>query len=97
MTIVNESEAVWVTKGRKEVPVSKLIDSHLLNIIPHIFRGGGYEDTITEKLAIALFGELERRGLKTRIPKDGFISYCYERELRYIMHMDAYFMELTED
>lgn len=87
----------WTTKDGKRVLVREMINSHLLNLIPFIMRGGGFDKLVTRKLGEAIIREVENRRLKTRVSKEDFISVCEQREEMFHMYMSAMELELSGD
>lgn len=91
-------EQYWKTKEGKSIAVTDMIDSHLRNAIAFIYRGGGYLGTVTEELAVAMYDELEKRGLKLRgITRGAFIDEARSREWNEQLYANAVIMELEGD
>jgi hypothetical protein len=54
----------WIDRGRRQYTMDEIEDSHLINILKFLCRGGGYMDFVTHEKIIALFEEADERGLK---------------------------------
>jgi hypothetical protein len=54
----------WIDRGRRKYTMDEITDSHLVNILKFLCKGGGYMDFVTPEKIIELFEEAERRDLE---------------------------------
>lgn len=54
----------WVDRQLKRYKMEDIKDSHLLNILRYMCKGGGYVDYMSFEIIENLFAEADKRGLK---------------------------------
>jgi methyltransferase-like protein len=79
---LTKKEVAWVDKKGKQYAMNEIKDSHLLNIISFMCRGGGYVSFLdTEKIS-NLFTEAASRNLKHHHNQQNAISIINHKRNR---------------
>lgn len=73
----------WIDKYHKKYKPSEIADTHLLNIIQHIFKGGGYLSFLSHDAIDDIYDEALIRGLKPKYRRSELKAIYDERMADY--------------
>jgi hypothetical protein len=88
-----ENEIAWIDRNYKEYSMDEILDSHLLNILRFMCKGGGYSYFLTTEKIINLFDEANKRNLKH---SNKLIDALESRDLKDLMEEIKIFDEDIE-
>lgn len=67
-------QVAWVDVYHRNYTMSQIDDSYLRNILNFIYRGGGYDEFLTEEKISDLYREAKNRGIKLRFTLKSLIN-----------------------
>ena len=70
---------IWIDKNRKEYELMDISDSYLINILNHVYNGGGWDSFVDIKTMERLYDESVKRKLKINIGKYEYMKVVEER------------------
>lgn len=71
--------AIWIDKQRRKYSIEEITDAHLVNILVHVDKGGGWDSVVTVGNMEVLYDEAVSRGLAIPVGKFSFLRKVEER------------------
>ena len=81
----------WIDKNRKEYRLNEITDSHLLNLLTYVYKGGGWDSFVNLESMERLYDESLKRKLNYHIGK-----YTYMENIRQRIVDDEYLSKEIE-
>ena len=70
----------WIDKNRKDYSMDEITNSHLVSILNHVYKGGGWDSFVRVEAMERLYDESLNRKLNFHIGKFTYLQEIRQRE-----------------